>query len=194
MSKQKQTTNPELLLTSKSRGLHEPLTYHANDDFGERTLIAPKGEIVATTEEAATVDILLELEATTGTRLRDGGNPFQFIRLFGQWDERTKLRGGRPFDEFVRRRHSDWIEVLGDAVQGNLACPEQGDAQKTVKQNRPTNDQAITIEDAATQLRCSEKMIYRMMKDGLPYFTIRNVRRMWQSKFVEFCEKSNSMD
>ncbi len=86
----------------------QPTAYQVSDLFGERTLVVPLTE---QTWSGDPTSIVLDIEARTRTRLRDGQNPCWFLRLHAHFEERSNPADGVSFAEYVSRRHSDKVEA-----------------------------------------------------------------------------------
>jgi hypothetical protein len=93
--------------------------YTVTDHKGTRTLIVPKDELPYAGDPSR---IVLDKEATSRTRLRDGGNPCWFIRLWHHFYQRKDPNDDLTFAEYCRRRHPDWIEVEGPATDANAVA------------------------------------------------------------------------
>jgi hypothetical protein len=104
--------------------------FPVSDDVGSRKLIAPSSELPWAGNP---VPIVLDIEARTRTRLRDGDNPIWFIRLHKHFQERSRPSDGVSFREYVARRHSDKIDALPESAEfeklrSKNKLPEHGDS------------------------------------------------------------------
>ena len=106
----KRVANVDLdpLIRAEGTGKRTALT--VTDKWGERTLIVPE------TEPAWAGDptrIVLQIEALTGTRLKEGQDPCRFIRLYKRdYKKNRDPAASVSFADFVARLHPDWIDVV----------------------------------------------------------------------------------
>ncbi len=87
---------------------NEASSFRVRDPLGVRTLIVPLTEPAWSGDPTG---IVLDIEAQTRTRLRDGGNPNWFIRLHKHFQDRNNPADGVSFAAYVRRRHADKIDT-----------------------------------------------------------------------------------
>jgi hypothetical protein len=97
------------------------IEFTVRDSIGIRKLVVPAGEPSCVGDP---IGLLLDLEARTGTRLRDGGNPAWFLRLHKDFQERQDHQDSATFADYANSRHPDGIEVVGDVhVTPSPHCP-----------------------------------------------------------------------
>jgi hypothetical protein len=94
--------------------------YVVQDPYGARTLIVPQNEFTYAGDPSG---IVLDIEARTRTRLRDGGNPCWFIRLWHQFQEKQDPAANISFAEYCARRFPDAIETE-TAPSDDAALPD----------------------------------------------------------------------
>ena len=90
--------------------LKEDIVYEANDALGVRKLVVPAGQPKLHVGDP--IPILLDVEARTRTRLRDGRDPVWFLRLHNHFRQKSAETDGVSFAEYVARRHPDKVDVL----------------------------------------------------------------------------------
>ena len=95
--------------------------FRVKDGLGERTLIIPPNELAWAGDPT---EVILDIEARTRTRLKDGGNPAWFIRLALNFKERVNPNDGVSFTESVERRHPQKIDIFPEPrKRGDDALP-----------------------------------------------------------------------
>jgi hypothetical protein len=115
----------------------QAVSFKAIDQLGERTLVVPANE---PTWSGDPTDPVLDLEARTRTRLRNGENPNWFLRLYHDFQECSNPADRISFAEYVQRRHPDKSDVL--------SIESAGQPSKRI----PTPDKLIAIAKAARRL------------------------------------------
>ncbi len=94
----------------RSMGTGKRTSFKVKDKWGERALIVPETEPPWAGDPTR---IVLQIEALTGTRLKDGENPSRFFRLYERdYKENRDPAAPVSFADFVARLHSDWIDVV----------------------------------------------------------------------------------
>ena len=134
----------------------EPISFKAKDDLGTRTLIIPPGEMPFSGNPVLGI---LKYEAMTRTRLRDGGNPLWFLRVYHQFQKESNPNDGVSFAEFVQRLHPDEIDVLS---KQNTA----GDDEGKKKGKKKYTDDLITLAVAVKDYAVSRSTLKRAIADG----------------------------
>lgn len=86
------------------------------DRFGTRTLIVPDDEIPS---DRSPVEIVLEIEATTNTRLHDGENPEWFIRLHRDFNTRRDHAAAVSFADYCERQYRHRVSRAKPATIDN---------------------------------------------------------------------------
>ena len=108
-------------------GTGERTSFKVKDKWGERMLIIPETEPPWAGDPTRCV---LQIEALTGTRLKDGENPCRFMRLYKRdYGENRDPAAPVSFADFVARLHSDWIDVV-PTVQQDEQRPAKPAARK----------------------------------------------------------------
>ena len=89
--------------------------FTVTDRFGQRTLIIPENELAWSGDAAK---IILDMEASSGTRLKNGENPARFIRLYNHFKkDRSDPNSGISFADYCLLRHKSWVDVVGKTIQ-----------------------------------------------------------------------------
>ncbi len=89
--------------------------YKCTDPTGERTLIVPPSSLPHVGDPTP---IVLDIEARTGTRLKDGKDPLRFNRVWHDFKKGVDAAAGISFAAYCKRRHSDWIDVAPTELSG----------------------------------------------------------------------------
>jgi hypothetical protein len=71
------------------------------------------------------VGIVLDIEARTRTRLKDGENPNWFIRVHRHFEQRRDPAAGVSFAEYCRRRNPDKVDVTRDTPATSVNPTEE---------------------------------------------------------------------
>jgi hypothetical protein len=129
-------TKEELLSLFSPYSAGEEKPYTVCDPFGERTLITP-----VTGDWGS---IVLDIEARTRVRLKDGQNSLWFFRLHKHFQERSNPADGVSFAEYVMRRYPDSFDVI-PAV--NPSEP-QSEKSEPLKQESATVSEPMKSEPA----------------------------------------------
>jgi len=98
----------EQLMNIVSPKVKQPKPYEINDDIGKRVLVVPANEHIYSGNP---IPIVLDIEAKTRTRIKEGQNPVWFIRLWRHFQERHDPYAKVSFAEFCTKRHPDKIDV-----------------------------------------------------------------------------------
>jgi len=109
----------------------EQKSFSAKDRFGSRTLIA-QPSVAAWVGNP--IPALLDIEAATGVRLRDGGDPVWFLRVYhGATKRFRESNSSRTFAEYCEMLHSELIEIT------DLRSRVAGDAEEPREDSLPSN-------------------------------------------------------
>ncbi len=126
-------------------GSGKTFKYKVVDELGERTLVVPPEEPAHSGDPGR---IVLDIEARTRTRLKDGGNPCKFIRAWHHFSERRDPASPVTFAEFCRKRHKEWVDQVNPP--GALA----------------TEEEWITTAVAETRFSVSGRHLRRLRREG----------------------------
>ena len=149
---------PKVLL---SGGLGKRIEFQCPDG---RVLVAPPTELVFAGDP---IPIVLDIEAQTRTRLKDGGNPLWFIRLREKSRDHLDREAGVSFAEYVSRRHPGKVEVLdmpeSQGAKPTSACSRQTDAKVFADAFRQlaaefAREMPVVGDEEAERLRFIEKL------------------------------------
>ena len=81
--------------------------FEINDAWGRRVLVMPGSELAWIGNPTGSI---LDIEASTNTRLKNGQNPNFFIRLHEHYKNRPVK--SVPFADFCKRRHPDLVDIV----------------------------------------------------------------------------------
>ena len=119
--------------------------FTVKDHLGERTLVVPPEEPTWVGDPTL---FLLDIEARTRTRLRDGGNPVWYIRLHTDFTARSNPADNVSFAEYVKRRHPDKVE----AVKATCDTPRRGRRKRT--STGPTSSADVVVRSGRRCCLC----------------------------------------
>lgn len=91
--------------------------FTVKDELGKRILVVPDSEVRWSGEP---IGIILDIEARTRTRLKNGANPIKFHRAYSHWRDRRDSNSTVTFAEFCLRRHSEAVDVLDNEATARL--------------------------------------------------------------------------
>lgn len=116
--------------------------YPVTDSFGKRVVQLPPGEFA----QGDLSQVLLELEALTGVRLKDGGNPIFLFRTFELYKKSSAGVEVRSFPDYCRSAHAGKIDVYTDLANQKARSPKakhpNSDSRSKSKRGRPINTSA----------------------------------------------------
>lgn len=93
--------------------IHRLRTWEVEDGFGKRTLRIPPEEPVMDRDPMA---LVLDIEAKTNTRLKDGGNPSWFIKLHQEFNATRDPAAVVSFADFCARLYADRVDLVNAAA------------------------------------------------------------------------------
>ena len=99
--------------------------FFASDPWGKRRLVIPRNEAHMSVGDPS--GSVLDIEAKTRTRLKDGENPAWFLRLYHDWKESLPPVGAEPFAAFCLRRYPQRIDQAPapmEQIEPTNAAPE----------------------------------------------------------------------